>query len=123
MKQTDVGADRVAPISRPRILRLAMLVTISLAAVLPCSTAHAVGWGAHVEKGSDIIMNDLRWPVWDKGTYYCFWYLNFYPKSSSDDITYISAKPNKGSVFWDETMYSEFVATRDYSDEKSSNES
>jgi len=58
-----------------------MLAVISLAAVLPCSTALAVGWGAHVEKGSDIIMNDLRWPVWDKGTYYCFWYLNFYPKS------------------------------------------
>ena len=56
-----------------------MLAVVGLAAVLPCSTADAVGWGAHVEKGSDIIMNDLRWPVWDKGTYYCFWYLSFHP--------------------------------------------
>ncbi|NQU25582.1 MAG: hypothetical protein HQ567_30215 [Candidatus Nealsonbacteria bacterium] len=26
-------------------------------------------------------MKDLRWPVWDQGTYYCFWYVNFFPES------------------------------------------
>jgi len=24
-------------------------------------------------------MMDLRWPRWDEGTYYCFWYVNFFP--------------------------------------------
>ena len=53
---------------------LAMMGLICVAASLPVSTAQATGWQANIREGSDIVMNDLRWPVWDQGTYYCFSY-------------------------------------------------
>jgi len=62
-----------------RASTLAMAGVMGLALLLPVSNAAASNWGANVEKGSDIIMSDLRWPVWDAGTYYCFWYMNFVP--------------------------------------------
>ena len=43
----------------------------------------ATNWQANIKPGSDIVMHDLRWPVWDAGTYYCFWYMSFFPKFSS----------------------------------------
>lgn len=54
-----------------------------VALILQVSTAKATNWQANIKPGSDIVMNDLRWPVWDAGTYYCFWYMSFYPKFSS----------------------------------------
>ena len=62
-----------------RLSVLAMTCVIGTAVLLPVSNASASNWGANVEKGSDIIMSDLRWPTWDKGTYYCFWYTSFVP--------------------------------------------
>ena len=42
--------------------------------------ASATGWKPNVREGSDIVMKDHRWPAWDQGTYYCFWYMSFVPK-------------------------------------------
>jgi len=25
-------------------------------------------------------MHDMRWPAWDQGTYYCFWYMKVFPQ-------------------------------------------
>ena len=33
----------------------------------------------NVSKGADIMMKELRWPQWDKGTYYCQYYSYFFP--------------------------------------------
>ncbi|MGY8660521.1 MAG: hypothetical protein ACKVKH_18050, partial [Verrucomicrobiales bacterium] len=53
--------------------------TITLTAIAPSAT----NWQANIKPGSDIVMHDLRWPVWDAGTYYCVWYMSFFPKFSS----------------------------------------
>lgn len=52
---------------------------------LVCSiyNAYATNWQANTKPGSDIMMNDLRWPEWKAGTYYCFWYSGFVPGYSS----------------------------------------
>ena len=55
--------------------KLTMLGLISMAVLLPTHSADATNWQANIKPGSDIVMNDLRWPVWDAGTYYCFWYI------------------------------------------------
>ncbi|MGB2820733.1 MAG: hypothetical protein WBF17_07120, partial [Phycisphaerae bacterium] len=47
--------------------------------LLPASIAHATGYAPNVGQGADIVMKELRWPRWDQGTYYCFWYVNFFP--------------------------------------------
>ena len=60
----------------------AMIGLISMAALLP-APADATNWQANIKPGSEIVMNDLRWPVWDQGTYYCFWYSSFVPKYTS----------------------------------------
>ena len=52
---------------------------ISLRSITP----RATNWQANIKPGSDIVMQDLRWPIWDAGTYYCFWYMSFFPKFSS----------------------------------------
>ena len=41
--------------------------------------ADATGWKPNVQRGADIVMKDHRWPAWDAGTYYCFWYMSFVP--------------------------------------------
>ncbi|MDE0874778.1 MAG: PA14 domain-containing protein, partial [Acidimicrobiales bacterium] len=67
-----------------RLIRnLAMMGLIGIAVLLPVFPAAATNWQANIKPGSDIVMNDLRWPEWDAGTYYCFWYMSFYPKYSS----------------------------------------
>ncbi len=67
-----------------RLVRsLAMMGLIGMAVLLPVFPADATNWQANIEPGSEIVMNDLRWPVWDQGTYYCFWYSSFVPKYTS----------------------------------------
>ncbi|MFT5409234.1 MAG: hypothetical protein ACI9NC_001955 [Verrucomicrobiales bacterium] len=66
---------------RGRSLALAGLIGLGFLLLIP--TAKATNWQANIKPGSDIVMNDLRWPVWDAGTYYCFWYMSFYPKFSA----------------------------------------
>jgi len=56
-----------------------MMGVIGLALLLPVPNTHATGINDNVAKGADIIMKDLRWPRWDKGTYYCQWYSGFFP--------------------------------------------
>lgn len=58
-------------------------IWISAVIISAIPTTKATNWQANIKPGSDIVMNDLRWPVWDAGTYYCFWYMSFYPKFSS----------------------------------------
>ena len=62
---------------------LAMMGLIGVAVLLPIFRAEATNWQANIKPGSEIVMNDLRWPEWDAGTYYCFWYMSFYPKFST----------------------------------------
>ena len=66
---------------RGRSLAITRLIGVAL--LLQAPTALATNWQANIKPGSDIVMNDLRWPVWDAGTYYCFWYMSFYPKFSA----------------------------------------
>ena len=63
--------------------RLAMTGLVCMAVLLSVFPADATNWQANIKPGSDIVMHDLRWPKWDAGTYYCFWYMSFYPKYSS----------------------------------------
>ncbi len=58
------------------------LAAMSLIVLLLGFSAEATDWQANIKPGSDIVMNDLRWPEWDAGTYYCFWYMNFYPQGA-----------------------------------------
>ena len=70
-------------IFRKSLSLLKGMVVMGLALMLQIPTAKATNWQANIKPGSDIVMNELRWPVWDAGTYYCFWYMSFYPKFSS----------------------------------------
>ncbi|MHC5053917.1 MAG: DUF3472 domain-containing protein [Planctomycetota bacterium] len=58
---------------------LAALGAVGIALALPICVIHATGVNDNVKRGADIIMKDLRWPRWDKGTYYCQWYAQFFP--------------------------------------------
>ncbi len=60
-----------------------MIGLIGGAILLSAPTARGTNWQANIQPGSDIVMNDLRWPLWDAGTYYCFWYMSFYPNYSA----------------------------------------
>ena len=62
---------------------LTCMAMIGLALMVQTFRADATNWQANIKSGSDIVMNDLCWPEWDAGTYYCFWYMSFYPKYSS----------------------------------------
>jgi len=59
---------------------LLILAAICLAMMPAVPDAGATGFAPNVRPGSDIVMHDMRWPAWDKGTYYCFWYMRFVPK-------------------------------------------
>ncbi len=62
-----------------RTCALIVAGAIGVALLLPARRAHATGFSPNVGQGADIVMKDLRWPHWDQGTYYCFWYINFFP--------------------------------------------
>jgi len=62
-----------------RFVALAMVVVIGVAPWLAVPGADATGFSPNVRKGADIVMSELRWPRWDQGTYYCFWYITFFP--------------------------------------------
>lgn len=63
--------------------RLTLFGMIWIAVLFSVFSVDATNWQANIKPGSDIVMHDLRWPKWDAGTYYCFWYMSFYPKYSS----------------------------------------
>jgi hypothetical protein len=62
-----------------RACALILSAAVGMALLAPVGEAGATGWKPNVRKGSDIVMKDHRWPVWDQGTYYCFWYMSFVP--------------------------------------------
>ena len=62
-----------------RAWALVMAVAIGVALGPAAPRADATGWAPNVGQGADTVMMDLRWPHWDQGTYYCFWYVNFFP--------------------------------------------
>lgn len=66
-----------------RTQKSVMIGLIGGAILLSAPTARGTNWQANIQPGSDIVMNDLRWPLWDAGTYYCFWYMSFYPNYSA----------------------------------------
>ena len=76
--RSNVDSPSAAATSIPATI-VAGPSTITLSAIAPSAT----NWQANIKPGSDIVMHDLRWPVWDAGTYYCFWYMSFFPKFSS----------------------------------------
>ena len=57
----------------------ALPAVIGIVLLSPVFKADATGWNPNVREGSDIVMKDHRWPAWDQGTYYCFWYMSFVP--------------------------------------------
>jgi len=59
--------------------RAAALVLACLASAVFVGHIHATGFHDEVAPGSDIMMKDLRWPYFAKGTYFCIWYTNFHP--------------------------------------------
>ena len=42
-------------------------------ALLTLAAARATRYGENVEKGSDIMMMDVRWPWWPESTYFANW--------------------------------------------------
>ena len=74
----------VAPRSCHRIL----LAGLALAMVLCETRVGATGIKPNVRKGSDIVMKDRRWPAWDQGTYYCFWYVKFIAEDKNSPTFY-----------------------------------
>ena len=62
-----------------RLVALATVAVIGVAPWLAVPDAEATGFSPNVRKGADIVMSELRWPHWDQGTYYCFWYITFFP--------------------------------------------
>jgi len=66
-------------VDRKRTHALILSAAVGLAILTPVGEAGATGWKPNVRKGADIVMKDHRWPFWDKGTYYCFWYMSFVP--------------------------------------------
>jgi len=66
-------------VDRKRTCALLLSAAIALMFLAPVREAGATGWKPNVRKGSDIVMKDHRWPFWDQGTYYCFWYMSFVP--------------------------------------------
>ncbi|NQT37315.1 MAG: hypothetical protein HQ581_07500, partial [Planctomycetes bacterium] len=58
-----------------------ILCALAIGLFFSATHAQATGVAPNVREGSDIVMKDLRWPIWDQGTYYCFWYVNFFPES------------------------------------------
>ena len=62
-----------------RICAAVVLVAVGAAVLAPARQARATGFSPNVAEGADIVMMELRWPRWDQGTYYCFWYVNFFP--------------------------------------------
>ena len=67
-------------VDRYRTHALILSAAIGLALLAPAGRAGATGWKPNVRKGADIVMKDHRWPFWDQGTYYCFWYMSFVPQ-------------------------------------------
>jgi len=57
-----------------------LLCAVGIGLLLPVSDANATGVLPDVRPGSDIVMNDLRWPFWAQGTYFCYWYVSFVPR-------------------------------------------
>jgi len=66
--------------SPPLATVLTILYAVVIGLLFSASHANATGVAPNVRRGSDIVMKDLRWPVWDQGTYYCFWYVSFFPE-------------------------------------------
>ena len=81
------------------IATLAMVVTI----LFNPQTARA-SVNDNLKPGSYIIMKDLRWQVWDSGTYYCTWYAGFTPKGAVKNNFYggVRTRGTKGptGMFW-----------------------
>ncbi|MFW6107183.1 MAG: PA14 domain-containing protein [bacterium] len=68
------------PADARRRCALLLSVVTGMASLWPMPHIGATGWKPNVRKGSDIVMKDHRWPAWDQGTYYCFWYMSFVPR-------------------------------------------
>jgi len=49
------------------------LVPLAALVLLAPSAVEATWYGENVEKGSDIMMMDVRWPWWPESTYYANW--------------------------------------------------
>ena len=72
-----------------------MAGAIGLSMLLPAPSAHATGYSPNVGQGADIVMKELRWPRWDQGTYYCFWYINFFPNRYCTFYGGVATRGNK----------------------------
>jgi hypothetical protein len=48
--------------------------------LLTATQAHATWYYPNVDKGSDIVMVDVRWPYWPKATYFALWNMATYPE-------------------------------------------
>jgi hypothetical protein len=67
------------------ISRTVVLICLTAMAVTVLTPGHATATGVNpnVAEGSDIVMKDMRWPAWDQGTYYCYWYVSFVPRQGT----------------------------------------
>ena len=62
-----------------RAVVVLLLAVMALGVGMFASDALATGVAHNVPQGADIVMKELRWPAWDQGTYFCFWYVSFHP--------------------------------------------
>ena len=51
-------------------LRNVIAPLVAFFLTLPCARVRATWYGENVEKGSDIMMMDVRWPWWGESTYF-----------------------------------------------------
>ena len=63
-----------------RLCVLSLFASIVMG-VVPAVTA--TWYHPNTQKGSDIIMGQVRWPFWSKGTYYALWNSATYPEGAS----------------------------------------
>jgi hypothetical protein len=74
--------NRITDNQLNRVFTSLLLTVLAVTLWTPGSTT-ATGVNPNVAEGSDIVMKDMRWPTWDQGTYYCYWYVSFVPKQGS----------------------------------------
>ena len=58
---------------------LAARLLLATCILAPAAAARATGFHDETADGAEIMMKELRWPFWAKGTYFCLWYTQFHP--------------------------------------------
>jgi hypothetical protein len=79
-------------------------VALTVPLVFISDTILATHYQENIRSGTDIMMKDLRWPVFDQGTYYCVWSARFVPKGVAKHSFYggvaVKGPKRQPGMFW-----------------------